>query len=96
MSKKLLISDAKHSPQLIQGCEMQYRRSNVKGATYFFTVNLANRTNTLLVDEFGKLRSIMNKVKNNHPFILDAFVVLPEHLHAMWTLPEGDNDFSKR
>jgi len=75
---------------------MQYRRANVKGATYFFTVNLAQRKNTLLVDEFDKLRSIMNKVKTDHPFILDAFVVLPDHLHAMWTLPTGDNDFSKR
>jgi len=50
----------------------------------------------LLVDEFDKLRTIINKVKNNHPFILDAFVVLPDHLHAIWTLPIGDNDFSKR
>jgi len=75
---------------------MQYRRANVKGATYFFTVNLAERNSTLLVDEFDKLRTIINKVKNNHPFILDAFVVLPDHLHAMWTLPVGDNDFPKR
>jgi len=75
---------------------MQYRRADIKGATYFFTVNLAERNNTLLVDEFDKLRATINKVKNNHPFILDAFVVLPDHLHAIWTLPEGDNDFSKR
>jgi len=75
---------------------MQYRRADVKGATYFFTVNLAERNSTLLVDEFDKLRTIINKVKNNHPFILDAFVVLPDHLHAIWTLPTGDNDFSKR
>ncbi len=75
---------------------MQYRRYNVKGATYFFTVNLANRESTLLVDEFDKLREIMNKVKKDHPFILDALVVLPEHLHALWTLPVGDSDFSKR
>jgi len=75
---------------------MQYRRANVKGATYFFTVNLAERNSTLLVDEFDKLRTIINKVKNDHPFILDAFVVLPDHLHTIWTLPIGDNDLSKR
>lgn len=75
---------------------MQYRRADVKGATYFFTVNLAERNSTLLVDEFDKLRRIINKVKNNHPFILDALVVLPDHLHAIWTLPIGDNNFSKR
>ncbi len=75
---------------------MQYRRSNIKGATYFFTVNLANRKNTVLIDEFDKLRASINKVKKRHPFILDAFVVLPDHLHVMWTLPDGDNDFSKR
>ncbi|MDH5517484.1 MAG: transposase [Gammaproteobacteria bacterium] len=74
---------------------MQYRRANIRGATYFFTFNMAERSNTLLVDEFDKLRSEINKVKNNHPFILDAFVVLPDHLHAIWTLPVGDNDFSK-
>jgi len=75
---------------------MQYRRSDIKGATYFFTVNLANRKIALLVDEFEKLRLAMNKVKTHHPFILDAFVVLPDHLHAIWTLPENDNDFAKR
>jgi len=75
---------------------MQYRRADVKGATYFFTVNLAERNSTLLVDEFDKLRAIINKVKSKHPFILDASVVLPDHLHAIWTLPIGDNDFSKR
>ncbi len=74
---------------------MQYRRSEVAGATYFFTVNLENRNNTLLVDEFDILRGVINRVKKQHPFILDAMVVLPEHLHALFTLPPNDNDFSK-
>ncbi len=75
---------------------MQYRRANITGATYFFTVNLANRKNTLLIDEFDQLRIVINKVKKQHPFKLDALVILPDHLHAIWTLPAHDNDFAKR
>lgn len=75
---------------------MRYRRADVKGGTYFFTVNLANRKRTLLVDEFEILRLVINNVKKQHPFQLDAMVVLPEHLHAILTLPVGDNDFAKR
>ena len=48
------------------------------------------------MDEFDKLRASINKVKHRHPFILDALVVLPDHLHLMITLPEDDNDFSTR
>ncbi len=61
---------------------MRYRRADVKGGTYFFTVNLAERNNSLLIDEIDILRSVMNKVKKQHPFKLDAMVVLPDHLHA--------------
>ncbi|HED32800.1 MAG TPA: transposase [Gammaproteobacteria bacterium] len=75
---------------------MKYRRSDITGATYFFTVNLENRKNTLLVDEFHLLRDVINKVKKRYPFRLDAMVVLPEHLHALLTLPPGDNDFAGR
>ncbi len=75
---------------------MQYRRANVTGGTYFFTVNLANRKNTLLIDEFDKLRIVINKVKKQHPFKLEALVILPDHLHAIWTLPVHDNDYAKR
>jgi len=75
---------------------MRYRRADIKGGTYFFTLNLANRKQTLLVDEFEILRRVINRVKKQHPFQLDAMVVLPEHLHAMFTLPAGDNDFAKR
>lgn len=71
---------------------MRYRRADVTGGTYFFTVNLAERQNTLLVDEIDKLRNTMNKVKKQHPFKLDAMVVLPDHMHAMWTLPVNDNN----
>ena len=75
---------------------MRYRRSDVMGGTYFFTLNLAQRNTTLLVDEFDLLRIVINKVKKQHPFILDAMVVLPEHLHAILTLPSDDNDYATR
>ena len=65
---------------------MKYRRANITGGTYFFTVNLAERNKTLLVDEFDILREVINKVKKQHPFVLDAMVVLPEHLHAIFNL----------
>lgn len=75
---------------------MQYRRANIKGACYFFTINLLDRKSKLLVDEFDKLRDVINEVKADHPFQLDAMVVMPEHIHLLITLPENDNDFSKR
>ncbi|MDF1688161.1 MAG: transposase [Cycloclasticus sp.] len=75
---------------------MQYRRADIKGATYFFTVNLANRKKTALVDNIDALRESIRTVKNRHPFKIDAMVIMPNHLHAMLTLPEGDNDYATR
>jgi len=75
---------------------MKYRRSDIKGGTYFFTVNLAERQRTLLTDEINILREVINKVKKRYPFELDAMVVLPDHIHAIWTLPENDNDYPTR
>jgi len=73
-----------------------YRRYRVPGACYFFTVNLQNRRQRLLVDYIDVLRSVMRKVQQQHPFYIDAMVVLPEHLHCIWTLPVDDADFSLR
>lgn len=75
---------------------MRYRRADIPGASYFFTVNLADRSNSLLVDHVAVLREAVRVVKQRHPFHIDAFVVLPEHLHALWTLPENDADFATR
>jgi putative transposase len=75
---------------------MRYRRAHVGGGTYFFTVNLAERSRTLLVDHADVLRSVMREVKVRHPFHIDAIVILPEHLHAIWTLPRGDRDTPMR
>ena len=68
---------------------MQYRRARVDGGTYFFTVNLAERRRSLLVDYVDVLRKVVGMVKERHPFTIDAMVILPEHLHAVWTLPPG-------
>ena len=72
------------------------QRADVAGGTYFFTVNLAERKRTLLVDFIDDLRDVMKKVKKSHPFHIDAMVVLPDHLHAMWTLPVNDANYPMR
>ncbi len=73
-----------------------YRRNRVPGGTYFFTVNLLDRRSTLLTDNIDTLRAAIAGVKAEHPFHIDAWVVLPDHMHALWTLPEGDADYSGR
>jgi len=75
---------------------MYYRRARVQGATYFFTVNLADRSSDALVRNIGALRQSMAAVKAAHPFSLVAMVVLPDHLHAIWRLPKNDADYSVR
>jgi len=73
-----------------------YRRLKVSGATYFFTVTLADRHSTLLIDNVDSLREAFSKTMAEQPFWADAMVILPDHLHAIWTLPEDDHDFSNR
>ena len=73
-----------------------YRRLRIPGATYFFTANLLDRRSDLLVAHIGVLREAVSDVRTALPFHIDAWVVLPEHMHCMWTLPPGDSDFPKR
>lgn len=73
-----------------------YRRSLVAGGTFFFTVNLRDRCRTVLVDHAGQLREIVRGVRKQLPFEIDAMVILPDHWHAVWTLPPGDNAFARR
>jgi len=73
-----------------------YRRHRVPGASYFFTVNLADRRDDLLVRRIASLRDAVRKVKHEAPFHIDSWVVLPEHMHALWTLPDQDTDYSAR
>jgi len=73
-----------------------YRRDRTPGGTWFFTVTLANRKSDLLTKEIHCLREAVRAVRHDWPFHIDAWVVLPDHIHAVWTLPEGDRDFSTR
>ncbi len=73
-----------------------YRRNRVAGGTYFFTLALADRHSDLLVQNVAALRASVARARALYPFSIDAWVVLPEHLHAIWTLPDGDADFSTR
>ena len=74
-----------------------YRRAFVPGGTWFFTVNLLEWCgNNLLIREIDLFRQIVRRVKQAHPFHIDAWVVLPEHMHCLFTLPPGDSDFSLR
>ena len=74
-----------------------YRRLLIPGSTWFFTVNLAERRdNHLLVEQIDSLRAAFRYVKHRQPFRIEAVVILPDHLHCIWTLPPGDDDFSMR
>ncbi len=73
-----------------------YRRAFVPGGCWFFTVNLLERRKALLVDHIGTFREVVATTQQSYPFTIDAFVILPEHLHAVWTLPPGDADSSTR
>ena len=73
-----------------------YRRNRVPGGTYFFTVNLLDRSSDLLVARIDDLRAAVRNVRIKHAFHIDAWVVLPDHMHAVWTLPAGDCNYSAR
>jgi putative transposase len=75
----------------------EYRRFFTSGSTWFFTVNLAERRgNRLLIENLAKLHNVVALVKMRRPFRIDAAVVLPDHLHCIWTLPPGDCDYPTR
>ena len=69
-----------------------YRRNRVPGGTFFFTVNLFDRRSNLLVTHIDALRDAVRRVRARAPFHIEAWVVLPDHLHCLWTLPQGDAD----
>ncbi|UGY06047.1 REP-associated tyrosine transposase [Bradyrhizobium quebecense] len=73
-----------------------YRRNIVAGGCFFFTVNLADRRRRLLTENIDALRAAIRETQQRHPFSIDAIVVLPDHLHTVWTLPDGETDFSTR
>jgi len=74
-----------------------YVRAKMPGGVYFFTVNLAERRgNSLLIDRIASLRAAFASTARERPFAMPAVVVLPDHLHCLWQLPAGDDDFSTR
>lgn len=74
-----------------------YRRASIAGGTFFFTVVTHGRR-SFLTDPLARsiLRTALREVRSRRPFAIDAIVLLPDHLHTVWTLPPGDADFSTR
>ena len=75
---------------------VRYRRSRVAGGTFFFTVTIADRRSSLLIDHVASLRHAFRVARKERPFTIDAIVILRDHLHAIMTLPEDDADFPGR
>ena len=73
-----------------------YRRARVPGGTYSFTVNLLERRHTLLVDHIEALRESFRLAHAARSFTMLAWVILPDHLHCVWRLPEGDDNNATR
>ena len=74
-----------------------YRRAHVPGGTYFFTVNTYRRQTFLTdADVRAVLREAIGTLRLTHPFVIEAWVLLPDHMHALWTLPPEDEDLSHR
>ena len=71
-----------------------YRRNVVPGGSYFFTVNLAERKSRLLTDHVDCLRAAFRYARARHSFTIEEIVVLPDHLHAVWLLPEGYAEYA--
>jgi len=74
----------------------EYRRTKHPGGTFFFTVAIADRSDDLLVREIERLRDTYRLVQQRRPFQTIAICVLPDHVHAIWSLPDNDADFSSR
>jgi putative transposase len=66
----------------------------IAGGCWFFTVNLHHRHDDLLIRHIAELRQAVRKIKQRHPFEINAWVILPDHMHCIWTLPADDSDFS--
>ena len=75
---------------------VNYRRAQEPGGTFFFTVTLHDRSSTLLTKYVDQLRLAFRETQLKRPFKIDAIVILPDHLHCLWTLPPGEGDYSGR
>jgi putative transposase len=74
-----------------------FRRALAAGGTYFVTVVTYRRWG-FLTDSASRqwLREAIEATRADHPFWIDALVLLPDHLHCIWTLAEGDADYATR
>ncbi len=75
---------------------VNYRRNQIKGGTYFFTVTLKNRKSKLLIEQIQLLKESMQRARRENPYQTKAIVVLPDHLHVIWELPDSDANYSLR
>ncbi|MGQ3888238.1 REP-associated tyrosine transposase [Legionella sp. CNM-1927-20] len=75
---------------------VHYRRDTTPGGTYFFTIALRNRKSKLLTCHINLLGDAFRHVKGKYPFHVEAIVVLPDHMHAVWSLPDEDVNYSLR
>jgi putative transposase len=73
-----------------------YRHPDAEGLPVFFTVALADRGANTLPDRIDALREAVRITRAERPFGIEARVVLPDHLHCIWRLPEGDRDYPTR
>jgi REP element-mobilizing transposase RayT len=74
----------------------RYRRAEIEGGTFFFTIVVADRSSEILVPHIDRFRRVYSLVQERHPFRTIAICILPDHLHAIWSLPEGDADYALR
>src|SRR4051794_9532093 len=74
----------------------RYRRLKIEGGTFFFTLTLADRGTDLLVHHIEHLRRVYADVQKRLPFETVAICILPDHIHALWRLPQGDADYASR
>jgi len=74
----------------------QYIRAFVPGGTFFFTVGLPERRRKLLTENIDHLQEAFRAARRRRPFTIEAIVILPDHLHCVWSLPPGDSDFCIR
>jgi putative transposase len=74
----------------------RYHRAWIEGGQFFFTVALADRSSVLLVRHIVRLREVHRAVEQRYPFETVAICILPDHIHAVWSLPAGDANFALR
>jgi putative transposase len=75
---------------------VHYRRNRIPGGTYFFTVTLRDRRAATLIEHIDALCDALWRTLRQRPLEINAMVVLPDHIHAVWTLPSGDVDYAGR